>query len=86
MPQVKPTVTACGMCLISEPSRSRPTSVKHKPRQQNGEQQAVEANLRFRRRHEHDERAGGATNLKAAATQGRDAEAAHTRRVKAASR
>jgi hypothetical protein len=27
MPQVMPTVTACGMCLISESHRSRPISL-----------------------------------------------------------
>ena len=31
MPQVKPTVTACGMWRISEPSRSRPARASSAP-------------------------------------------------------
>ena len=43
MPQVKPTVTACGMWRISEPSRESAEQDQHQPRHQTVSSKPVQA-------------------------------------------
>ena len=76
MPQVKPTVTACGICRISEPSLKHAQQRQHQARHQHGQQQAVDAEAGDRGGHQHDEGAGRPADLEPAAAQQRDDKAA----------
>ena len=69
MPQVKPTVTGCGMWRISEPSLSDSRQGQHDAGKEDRQQQALDPKFRDSRRDQYDERPGRAADLEPASAQ-----------------